>query len=102
MWVITKDRLRRFWEVHGQAQSPLEDWYRVADKAKWENTSDVRRVFPTADAIKVKSARTVTVFNIGGNKYRLIASIHYNSGKVFVLDILTHAEYSKDTWKEKY
>jgi mRNA interferase HigB len=64
--------------------------------------SDVRRVFPTADAVKVKSGRTATVFNIGGNKYRLIASIHYNRGKVFILHILTHAEYTKDTWKEKY
>jgi mRNA interferase HigB len=102
MWVVTKDRLRRFWEIHGPARSPLEDWYRVADKAKWENMSDVRRVFPTADAVKVKSGRTATVFNIGGNKYRLIASIHYNRGKVFILHILTHAEYTKDTWKEKY
>jgi len=102
MWVITKDRLRRFWEVHKPARSQLEDWYRVADKAKWETINDVRRVFPSVDAVKVKSGRTATVFNIGGNKYRLITSIHYNKGKIFILDIITHAEYSKETWKEKH
>jgi mRNA interferase HigB len=74
----------------------------MVDKAKWEHINDVRRVFPSADAVKVKSGRTVTVFNIGGNKYRLITSIHYNRRKIFILDVLTHAEYGKDNWREKY
>ncbi|MCK8603298.1 type II toxin-antitoxin system HigB family toxin [Desulfoferrobacter suflitae] len=102
MWIITKDKLRRFWEVHKPARSPLEDWYRVANKAKWEHINHVRRVFPSADAVEVKSGRTATVFNISWNNYRLIASIHYNRGKIFILDVLTHAEYSKGAWKEKY
>lgn len=102
MWIVTKDKLRRFWEAHEPARSQLEDWYRMVDKAKWEHINDVRRVFPSADAVKVKSGRTVTVFNIGGNKYRLITSIHYNRRKIFILDVLTHAEYGKDNWREKY
>ena len=43
----------------------------------------------------------LTVFDIGGNKYRLIASIHYNVGQVYILDVLTHAEYDRNRWKRK-
>ncbi len=74
----------------------------MVEKAKWDHINDVRRIFPSADAVKVKSGRTATVFNIGGNKYRLITAIHYNKKKIFILDILNHADYSKGSWKEKY
>ena len=60
----------------------------------------MRSVQPSADAVTVRSGNTVTVFNIGGNKYRLLAAIHYNRGKLFVLGILTHRDYDADRWKE--
>ena len=62
---------------------------------------DARKTFPHADQVKVKSGRTVTVFNVRGNEFRLITAIHYDRRKVFVLNFLTHAEYSKDTWKNR-
>lgn len=58
--------------------------------------------FPHADAATVRSGNTVTIFNIGGNDYRLIVSIKYKWGVVYVRDFLTHAEYSKDAWKMRH
>src|SRR5437899_1172630 len=100
MRIISRRALREFWERHPQAEAPLRDWEGVAKKAVWRNITDVRRHFPHADATKVASGHTVTVFNIAGNKYRLIAGIHYDRQIVHTLMILTHAEYDKDRWKE--
>ena len=57
-------------------------------------------MFPSADAVKVGTGRIATIFNVCGNKYRLITAIHYNTGLIFILRFLTHAEYSKNAWKE--
>jgi mRNA interferase HigB len=92
--VISKKKLREFWERHPRAQSPLEAWCQIAKHGEWENFVDVRRAFNTADGV----GRFV-VFDIGGNKYRLIAVIHYNRGKVFIRHVLTHAEYDEGKWE---
>jgi len=99
MRVITLKRLREFAQRHPDAAEPLQNWYRLFREAKWENLQEVRRVYPHADAVTVASGKTVTVFNICGNKYRLIAAIHYNRQRVYVLRLLRHAEYSRDFWK---
>jgi len=99
MNIISRKRIRDFAARHPDAGTGLELWYRVTRAARWVNIRDVRLVFPAADAVAVKSGNTVTVFNIGGNKYRLVAAIHYNAGRVYVLRILTHTEYDKGAWK---
>jgi mRNA interferase HigB len=96
MHVISKKKLREFWKLYPKAQSPLEDWYRTARAAEWESFSDVRTTRADADQVD-----RFTVFNIGGNKYRLIAVIHFNRDKVFVRHVLTHAEYDEGKWKEE-
>jgi len=67
---------------------------------RFNNIAELRNVFPSADQVTVRSGRTVIVFNIAGNHHRLIASCHYNTQLIFVLKIMTHAEYSKKAWKE--
>ena len=94
MHVISKKKLRDFWEQHPRAKSPLEAWYQVARHAEWETFADVRESFNTADRVG-----RFTVFDIGGNKYRLIAAIHFNRGKLFVRHVLTHKEYDEGKWK---
>ena len=84
---------------HPTAAASLRGWLRTAAHAQWRSIMDVRRAFPHADAVVVGSGRTVTIFNIGGNSFRLITAIHYNTGKVFVREFLTHAEYNRDAWK---
>src|SRR6266540_5942076 len=77
----------------------LEVWRRVMRRETFRHFADLRRCFRSADQVRVASGSPVVVFNIHGNDYRLICAIHYNTGKVFLLRFLTHADYSKDRWK---
>jgi mRNA interferase HigB len=92
--VISKRRLREFWEKHPDSQAPLEEWYKLTRKANWRNLAEARATFRHADPVG-----TCTIFNIKGNDYRLIAKIDYAYQKVFIKYILTHPEYDKGKWK---
>lgn len=70
-------------------------WYRVAKAAVWTNITAVRQDFPHADAVDI-----YTVFNVGGNKYRLIAVIKYRWQVIYIREILTHQEYGRERWKQ--
>jgi mRNA interferase HigB len=94
--VISIKRLRAFWEQHADAEIQLRDWYRIASKASWRHIQDVRVDFPHADSVVVRSGRPITVFNICGNKYRLVADVLYKVQIIYVCTVLTHAEYSKE------
>lgn len=96
MHILSKKKFREFWEEHPRAKAALEAWYQIARNAEWESFADVRQTFNTADQVG-----RFTVFNIGGNKYRLIAVIHFNRDKVFVRHVLTHAEYDEGKWKDE-
>jgi mRNA interferase HigB len=100
MRVIKPSRLRGFWEAHARAKKSLETWFAVARKAAWRNLVELRATFGSADEVRVKSGKTVVVFNIAGNRYRLICAVHYNRRKIFVLRFMTHAEYDKEDWKQ--
>lgn len=96
MHVITQKRLREFWERNPGAEGPLRGWLKVAERSTWRNFGDVRQACSnTADQVG-----RCTVFNVGGNKYRLIVHIHYGWGKIFILHVLTHKEYDRETWKD--
>ena len=73
----------------------MEHWYRSMKQREFASFAELRTVFPDADQIG-----KVTVFNIGGNKARLIAAIHYNRRRVYIRAVLTHREYDKGKWKE--
>lgn len=96
MRVISPKMLREFWDDHPDARRPLTNWRRVTVKAEWKTFDDVRRSFATADRYK-----QFTIFDIGGNKYRLIAAIHYNTGLVYIRHVLTHAQYTRGRWKKE-
>ena len=96
MRIIAKRALREFWEANAIARTPLEDWYAQALDADWSTPAEVRAQFGDASILKGRRV----VFNIGGNKYRLIAVIHYNRGTVFVRQVLTHREYDLGKWKD--
>ena len=73
----------------------LRSWYQVARQAHWQRFTDVRAFYSSTDQVG-----KFTVFNIVGNKYRLITVIHFNTGRVYVRRILTHAEYDRGAWKD--
>jgi len=94
MHVISKKRLREFWERNPQAEEPLRAWFRVVDHADWKNFADLRDVYPSAD----KVGRCV-VFDIGGHRFRLVETIRFEYGKVYIRHVMTHKEYDRDAWK---
>jgi mRNA interferase HigB len=100
MWIVKPSRLRAFAARHPLAAPALERWLIVAAKARWTSLSDIRRVFAATDEVSVASGRKAVIFNIGGNRFRLITAIHYNTGKVFIMLFLTHAEYDRQSWKD--
>jgi mRNA interferase HigB len=94
MHVITRKRLNQFAEMHPATRSSLAHWYRVMKGTNFTSFPSLREAFPSADQVS-----GLTVFNVGGNKARLIAAIHYNRRKVYIRAILTHKEYDEGKWK---
>lgn len=99
MRIVTPRRLREYGQKHPDAQTWLHDWTSRVAKSHWQSLIEVRRQYPHADAVIVASGRTVTVFNVRGNDYRLVVAIKYDWQMVYILRFLTHAQYSKDRWK---
>ena len=101
MHIITRRRLKEYANKHPNAEASLTAWYTVARAARWPSIAEVRKTFPHADAAQAASGKTITIFNIAGNNHRLITAIHYNTGKIFILKILTHSQYDKPNWKKE-
>lgn len=95
MNVISYKRIHQFSSAHRDAEIPLRAWYTTAKRANWQNFAELKQVYPSADLVG-----RYTVFNIKGNKYRLIARIVYRSQTLFVVKILTHEEYDLGRWKQ--
>ena len=95
MHIITRKRLSEFAAKHPETKTALAHWYKVVKKKNFNSFTHLRQFFPSADQVG-----KLTVFNIGGNKVRLIAAIHYNRRKIFIRDILTHKEYDLGKWNK--
>ena len=95
MHVITRKRLNEFTKLYPDTRNALAQWYKLIKQNEFSSFVELRELFPSADQVG-KS----TVFNIGGNKIRLIAAIHYNRKKVYIRAVLTHAEYDQEKWKK--
>ena len=96
MHVITRKRLLEFAAKHPECGTALESWYRIVKHTRFNSFAELRQTFPSADQVG-----NLTVFNIGGNKARLIAAIHYNTSRIYIRQVLTHKDYDRGTWKEK-
>jgi mRNA interferase HigB len=92
--IIKRGALEQFWQKHPDAKASLESWYAVVRRANWQTPVEMKRVYPNADLVGRR-----TIFNIAGNKYRMIARVNYETQRVFVLYLLTHAEYDRGDWK---
>jgi mRNA interferase HigB len=87
-------KLIAFGEKHPPARNALNRWAEVVEEASWKSPAEMKQSFGSADMVGRQ-----TVFNIGGNKYRLIAVIEYVLQIVLVQEALTHADYEKGAWK---
>jgi mRNA interferase HigB len=95
MHIITRKRLLDFATKNPACSTALNAWYRILKHSTVLNFAELRTIFPSADQVE-----GLTVFNIGGNKARLIAVIHYNTQRLYIRHVLTHKEYDKNKWKE--
>ena len=95
MHIITRKRIQEFIKLHPDSQSSLESWYRIVKQTDYDSFAELRQHFASADYVD-----GFVVFNISGNKYRLITAIHFNRQKVYIRAILTHPEYDKGKWRQ--
>jgi mRNA interferase HigB len=91
MQVVARRTLKVFWLAYPQAEAPLQAWYSLVSRAQWTGPVDVKAMFRSADFV----GDNRVIFDIGGNKYRLIVHVAYRYNRVLVKFIGTHAEYDK-------
>ena len=90
--LIALRRLKEFWARHPQAERPIRAWFAVLSKARWHGPADVKRQFgTTVDFV----GDNRVIFDLGGNKYRLVAHVSYTFGRVLIKFVGTHAEYER-------
>ena len=89
--IISKKILREFWLKHADSQQQLTSWFRETSNIEWESPADIKREYPSASFLQDNRV----VFNIKGNKYRLIVRINYDYQMVWIRFIGTHTEYDK-------
>ena len=95
MHIITRKRLHEFAKKHPDCSTALESWYRIVKRTDFNSFTELRQTFPGADKVG-----NLTVFNIGGNKARLIAAIHFNTHRIYIRYILTHKQYDRGSWRK--
>ena len=91
MRIIANKILREFWEIHPDCEQQLKSWFKETNKAVWKNSNDIKSEYPSASIL----INNRFVFNIKGNKYRLIVKINFEYEMVWVRFIGTHAQYDK-------
>ena len=91
MQIVAKRELKLFWEAYPQAKVPLSTWHAMVSRAEWTGPADVKAMFGTADFV----ADNRIIFNIGGNKFRLVVHVAYAYKRVLVKFVGTHADYDK-------
>ncbi len=95
MNVISSAALKRFAALHADAADELSRWNRTARNVVWRDLHDVRQHFPDADQYK-----SILIFNIRHNYYRLIVKVDYRAKLLMVKEFLTHKEYTRGGWKK--
>jgi mRNA interferase HigB len=100
--IITWRMLREFGSRWPASVGPIREWYGVTQRATWRNFTEVKATFGQTDQAVVRSGQRVCIFDIGGNKFRLVAFVSYAKRKVYVLRVMTHKEYDKSgqRWKQ--
>jgi mRNA interferase HigB len=93
MHIISKTVIKQFSAIHSEADQKLNVWFRAMEHNSAKNFNELKQTFPTADYVPKK----FTVFNVGGNAYRVVTVIHYNTQRVYIRGVFTHAEYDKWT-----
>ena len=93
MHIISRSRLKLFWDKHPAAEASLQCWFLLLQRCRFSNLAELKAVFPSADY-----AKPFTIFNVGGKNFRVITVIHYNRSKVYIREVFTPKDY--DRWNK--
>jgi mRNA interferase HigB len=96
MRIISKKPLREFWQRHPESRPMLEEWFHKAGNLNVNSFPSLRQAFGFADYVD-----GFTLFDVGGNRYRIAAVIHYDKQRMYVRQVMTHAEYDRNVWRKK-
>jgi mRNA interferase HigB len=91
MRVLSKKTLKTYWTIHQDCEQQLKTWYKESEEAIWKNPRDIKRDYPSTSFLEDNRV----VFNIKGNKYRIIVKVNYDYGIAWIRFVGTHAEYDK-------
>lgn len=94
MHVIAKKRVQEAQLLFPESKSSLDGWYQVISKNNFKSFAELKKFFSSVDKVG-----SLYVFDVGGNKIRLIASIHFNRQRIYIRHILNHKDYDKGQWK---
>jgi mRNA interferase HigB len=103
--VISRKKLKDFYTSRPERlrhASAFEDWFWLARKARWRNFQDAKATFGQTDAVAGDTGGTATVFDIGGNKYRIVAHVDYVRQTVKIEAVMDHKEYDRKLWKKLF
>jgi len=105
MNVISRKKLREFYEARGDRRrdaDAFDAWFKLSRKASWHSFQDAKALFGQTDVARdTASRRTATIFDIGGNKYRIVTLIDYVRQTVLITHVMDHKEYSTNKWKDE-
>jgi mRNA interferase HigB len=96
MKLISNSALVRFAQIHPESTTVLRGWRKVIEKNSFQNWSELKNTFNSVDKVD-----DLTVFNVGGNKYRIIAFIRFVRQIIYIKAVLTHNDYDKGQWKNE-
>ena len=103
--MLSRKKLRDFYltkperKLHAAA---FDNWFRIARKAHWQDFQDAKATFGQTDVAKGDTGRTATIFDVGGNKYRIVAHVDYTRQTVKIEAVMDHKEYDKGLWKKLF
>lgn len=95
MRIISKKPLREFWERHPESKPLIEEWFKKISNCQAASFPVLRQTFGTADYVD-----GFTIFDVGGNRYRIASVIHYDKQRVYIRQVMTHAEYDRNSWRK--
>lgn len=105
MNVISRKKLVTFYlgrPERRQHAGAFNDWFKLARRADWRNFQDARATFGQTDTVTGRAGRTATVFDVGGNKYRIVAHVDYPRRTIKIEAVMDHKEYDKGLWKRLF
>lgn len=94
MRIISEKRIREFWQQRPEAEKAMREWIKTVRRADWSNPSDVRKTFNHAD-----NYGCCVIFDVGGNKFRIIGKIAYGFRIVYIRSVMTHQQYDEKRWQ---